>query len=130
MGGGCCVGVAQTRGVGPIEKGVWFKLVLGRGRGLVSSGRGLTCPHPQAAPGADTPWAGGEEPSADFSGFYQSEEPFPGPGPALYGPAYLKGASAPPPAPALPGPAPAKADGPAPGECWTRTRRGSAPFSP
>ncbi|XP_058678293.1 LOW QUALITY PROTEIN: RNA-binding protein 10-like [Ammospiza caudacuta] len=36
----------------------------------------------QAAPGGDTPWAGGEEPSADFSGFYQSEEPFPGPGPA------------------------------------------------
>ncbi|XP_053823990.1 RNA-binding protein 10 isoform X2 [Vidua chalybeata] len=69
----------------------------------------------QAAPGGDTPWAGGEEPSADFSGFYQSEEPFPGPGPALYSPAYLKGASAPPPGPALSGPAPAKADGPAPG---------------
>ncbi|XP_074387224.1 RNA-binding protein 10-like, partial [Zonotrichia albicollis] len=69
----------------------------------------------QAAPGGDTPWAGGEEPSADFSGFYQSEEPFPGPGPALYSPAYLKGASAPPTGPTLPGPAPAKADGPAPG---------------
>ncbi|XP_014117685.1 PREDICTED: RNA-binding protein 10 [Pseudopodoces humilis] len=69
----------------------------------------------QAAPGSDTPWAGGEEPSADFSGFYQSEEPFPGPGPALYGPAYLKGTSAPPPGPALPGPTPSKADGPAPG---------------
>ncbi|TRZ06984.1 hypothetical protein HGM15179_020123 [Zosterops borbonicus] len=67
-----------------------------------------------AAPGGDTPWAGGEEPSTDFSGFYQSEEPFPGPGPALYSPAYLKGASAPPPGPALPGPAPAKADGPTP----------------
>ncbi|XP_068855803.1 LOW QUALITY PROTEIN: RNA-binding protein 10-like, partial [Aphelocoma coerulescens] len=35
----------------------------------------------QAAPGADSPWAGGEEPSADFGGFYQSEEPFPGPAP-------------------------------------------------
>lgn len=83
------------------------------------------CPRPQAAPGSDTPWAGGEEPSADFSSFYQSEEPFPGPGPALYGSAYLKGASAPPPGPALSGPAPAKADGPAPGECWHQTRCGS-----
>nr|XP_031363536.1 RNA-binding protein 10-like [Lonchura striata domestica] len=65
-----------------------------------------------AAPGAEAPWAGGEEPGADFSGFYQSEEPFPGAGPAPYGPAHLRGAAATPPGP--PGPAPAKPDGPAP----------------
>ncbi|KAM9584626.1 RNA-binding protein 10 isoform 1-T1 [Morphnus guianensis] len=69
----------------------------------------------QAAPGGETTWAGGEEPPSDFSSFYQSEETFAGPTPALYGSAYLKGAAAPPPGPALSGPAPAKADGPAPG---------------
>lgn len=73
-------------------------------------------PFPQAAPGGETTWAGGEEPPSDFSSFYQSEETFAGPTPALYGSAYLKGAAAPPPGPALSGPAPAKADGPAPGE--------------
>ncbi|XP_029863022.1 RNA-binding protein 10-like [Aquila chrysaetos chrysaetos] len=68
----------------------------------------------QAAPGGETTWAGGEEPPSDFSSFYQSEETFAGPTPALYGSAYLKGAAAPPPGPALSGPAPAKADGPRP----------------
>ncbi|NWR40120.1 RBM10 protein, partial [Tachuris rubrigastra] len=71
----------------------------------------------QAAPGSDSAWSGGEEPNSDFSGFYQSEEPFAGPTPTLYNSAYLKGSSAPPPGPALAVPAPTKADGPAPGEC-------------
>ncbi|XP_064495121.1 RNA-binding protein 10 [Pseudopipra pipra] len=69
----------------------------------------------QAAPGGDSAWSGGEEPNTDFSGFYQSEEPFAGPAPTIYGSAYLKGGSAPPPGPALTGPTPSKADGPAPG---------------
>ncbi|GAB0202353.1 RNA-binding protein 10-like [Grus japonensis] len=67
-----------------------------------------------AAPGGETTWAGGEEPPGDFTGFYQSEESFATPAPALYGSAYLKAPGAPPPAPALSGSAPAKADGPAP----------------
>ncbi|XP_056218733.1 RNA-binding protein 10-like [Falco biarmicus] len=35
----------------------------------------------QAAPGGETTWAGGEEPSSDFTSFYQSEESFTGPAP-------------------------------------------------
>ncbi|XP_075594821.1 RNA-binding protein 10 isoform X2 [Balearica regulorum gibbericeps] len=69
----------------------------------------------QAAPGGETTWAGGEEPPSDFTSFYQSEESFTTPAPALYGSAYLKAPAAPPPAPALSGSAPAKGDGPAPG---------------
>ncbi|XP_037267396.1 RNA-binding protein 10 [Falco rusticolus] len=70
----------------------------------------------QAAPGGETTWAGGEEPSSDFTSFYQSEESFTGPAPpALYGSAYLKGSAAPPTGPTLAGPTPAKADGPTPG---------------
>ncbi|NWU87369.1 RBM10 protein, partial [Onychorhynchus coronatus] len=76
----------------------------------------------QAAPGSDSAWSGGEEPNSDFSGFYQSEEPFAGPTPTVYGSAYLKGSSAPPPTPTLTGPAPTKSDGPAPGECGPAPR--------
>ncbi|XP_051499932.1 LOW QUALITY PROTEIN: RNA-binding protein 10-like [Apus apus] len=72
----------------------------------------------QAAPGAETTWAGGEEPPSDFSSFYQSEETFASPTPpTLYSSAYIKGVAAPPPGPALTGPASSKTDGPAPGEC-------------
>lgn len=93
------------------------------GRG--SRGKGA-CPHVATPPISGRPGGGtllgggGEEPPADFGAFYQSEESFAGPAPALYGSAYLKAAAPPTPGPALAGPAPAKADGPAQGECPSR----------